>query len=102
MTNRWVLALAAVIGFGGQAARPQPEPVAKQIAAIEKRLEALEARALAAPTGVESRLERMENRLLRLEERAVQYRSGDSPPGFVSLVESRLGALEREVARLRR
>ncbi|MBI3695266.1 MAG: hypothetical protein HY238_10565 [Acidobacteria bacterium] len=84
---------------------PAPrDELAKQVEAMQKRLDALERRGSppSAAPAVDSRLDRIENRLTRLEERSLQYRSGDPPPGSYNLLERRIQVLEQEVARLRR
>lgn len=98
------LALAAVLAALAQAPPKAPADTAgRRLEAIENRLAVLEQRVAALPAAaLDTRLDRLDARLSRLEERALQTRSGEAPPGSFQILESRVQALEREVARLRR
>ena len=90
--------------LGGQSTPAPRDELAKQIEAIQDRLDALERRGPSPSSGLaaDSRLDRIESRLSRLEERSLQYRSGDPTPGSYNLLDRRIQVLEQEVARLHR
>jgi hypothetical protein len=112
-----VAALAVAMGIwsGMRAQDPaaNPQDPAQQLQDLSKRVEGIEkvlaallasqetanAPLGAAGAGLATRLDRMEDRLSQLEAGG-RYRAGTA--GLSGQVESRLSALEREVARLRR
>ena len=108
------LAVALGIGWGLRAQDPAaPRDPAQQLQDLSKRVEGIEKLLPgllasqetanvplgAAGANLATRLDRIDGRLSQLEAQG-RYRAGT--PGSAGQVESRLSALEREVARLRR
>jgi hypothetical protein len=109
--SRIAIAMTAVaIGsvIWSQQAKEQPSTVEERLAKLEERLVSTEraVRVLADPPtrlpegALEARLMRLEDRLTRLETSSQRTAPGAPGPNFDRVLEARIRALERQVARL--
>lgn len=104
-----VLCVGAHSALHSQASAAKPKPVDQRLEELEERLTGVEKTIAgllpvgerAAPT-IGPRLNQLETRVSRLEADALRYRPGAPMTGSLPMIESRLRALESEVARLRR
>lgn len=113
LTAGFVLTLLLGLAMGSalRSQAPQKEPktveqrleeLEDRVGGIEKTLAGLLPAAGKIASSDDARLSRLETRINRLEEQSLRYRPGAPMTGSLPMIESRLRALESEVARLRR